>query len=174
MNKTEQNFQQYQRSNTIVFAALLMGQVFFASFAIFIIQIIGPLNGGDDVIRMVFMIVLPVFFLATYTIGNRIANKRVKLAKEEKQLKTKMEAYRSVSIIKYAMLQGTSFFAIITYLLTGEYLLLGFAVMIMLLFATYFPAKEKLVRELELNSGEQAILEDSDAVVAEVSSRRAI
>lgn len=171
MNKTEQNFQQYQKSNTIVFAALLIGQVFFASFAVFFNQTQGPLNGGDDVSRMVFMIVVPVFFLATYTIGNMIANKRVKLAKEEKQLKTKMEAYRSVNIIKYAMLEGTAFFSIITYLLTGEYLLVGFAVMIMLLFATYFPSKEKLVRELELNSGEQAILEDPDAVVAEVTKQ---
>jgi MFS family permease len=171
MNKTEQNFQQYQRSNTIIFAALLIGQVFFASFAVFINQMQGPLTGGDDVIRMVFMIMLPLFFLVTFSVGKILTKQRLKLAKEEKQIKAKLEAYRSVSIIKYALLEGTAFFAIITYLLTGEYLLLGFAVMMMFLFATYYPSKEKLVSELELNRAEQAILEDPTAVVAELVKR---
>lgn len=171
MNRTEQNFQQYQRSNIIIYAALLMGQVFFASFAVFINQTQGPLNGGDDVIRMVFMIMVPIFFLVTFSVGKMLTNKKLKLAKEEKLLKAKMEIYRSVNIIKYAMLEGTAFFSIITYLLTGEYLLLGFAAIIMLLFATHFPSKEKLVRELELNRAEQAILEDPMAVVAEVVKR---
>ncbi len=114
---------------------------------------------------------LPLFFLVTFSVGKILTKQRLKLAKEEKQIKAKLEAYRSVSIIKYALLEGTAFFAIITYLLTGEYLLLGFAVMMMFLFATYYPSKEKLVSELELNRAEQAILEDPTAVVAEVVKR---
>ncbi|MDM8158344.1 hypothetical protein QUH73_00815 [Labilibaculum sp. K2S] len=171
MNKTEQNFQQYQRRSTIIHVALLIGQVFFASFAVFINQTQGPLTGDDDVIRMTFMILVPIFFLVTFSIGKLVSNKKLKLAKEETELKTKMESYRVVNIIKYALLEGTVFFAIITYLLTGELLLLGFAVMIMLLFATYYPTKEKLVRELELNRAEQAILDDPAAIVAEVVQR---
>lgn len=116
------------------------------------------------------MILVPIFFLVTYFLGNLVVNKRIKLAKEDKQLKNKLEIYRSANIIKYAMLEGTAFFAIITYLLTGELLLLGFAVMMMLLFATYYPSKEKLIKELELNREEQAILEDPMAVVAEVAN----
>ncbi|WP_461642570.1 hypothetical protein [Labilibaculum euxinus] len=169
MNKTKQNFQQYQRSSILIHAALLTGQVFFASFAVFINQTQGAVVAGDEVLRTMFMIMIPLFFLVTYSVGNLVSNKKLKLAKEETELKTKMESYRAVNIIKYALLEGTVFFAIITYLLTGELLLLGFAVMIMLLFATYYPTKEKLVRELELNREEQAILEDPEVVVAELT-----
>ncbi|WP_461629709.1 hypothetical protein [Labilibaculum euxinus] len=171
MSKTKQNFQQYQRNSILIHAALLTGQVFFASFAVFINQTQGAVVAGDEVLRTMFMIMIPLFFLVTYSVGNLVSNKKLKLAKEETELKTKMESYRAINIIKYAMLEGTAFCAIITYLLTGELLLLGFAVMIMLLFATYYPTKEKLMRELELNRAEQAILEDPAAIVAEVVQR---
>ena len=143
--------------------------MFFASFAVFINQTQGAVVAGDEVLRTMFMIMIPLFFLVTFVVSKLVAGKKLKLAKEVAELKTKMESYRAVNIIKYALLEGTVFFAIITYLLTGELLLLGFAVMIMLLFATYYPTKEKLMRELELNREEQAILEDPEAVVAELT-----
>ncbi len=167
MNKKEQNFQQYQKSSTIIFAALFLGQISFVLMTVFINQTQGALV-DDDVIRTTFMVLVPLFFLGTFSIGKLLTNKKLKLAKAEKYLKAKLESYRAINIVKYAMLEGTVFFAIITYLLTGEFLLLGFAVMMMLLFATYYPTKEKLINELELNREEQAILEDPAAVVAEV------
>ncbi len=170
MDKTKQNFKQYQKSSTIIHAALLMGQVFFASFVIFLNQTQGPL-AEDEVLRTTFMIMIPLFFLGTFSIGKIVAGNKLKLARKKAELKVKMEDYRSINIIRYAMLEGTAFFAIITFMLTGEMLLLAFAGMIMLLFAINFPSKEKLVRELELNRAEQAILEDPIAIVAEVAKR---
>ena len=170
MEKTKLNFKQYQKSSTIIFAALLMGQVFFASFVIFLNQTEGPL-AADEFLRTVFMIMIPLFFLASFGIGKLVAGKKLKLAKEKAELKAKMEDYRSVNIIRYALLEGTAFFAIITFMLTGEVLLLAFAGMITILFATNYPTKEKLIAELELNREEQAILEDPNAIVAEISVR---
>ncbi len=170
MNKTKQNFKQYQKSSTIIHAALLIGQVFFASFVIFLNQTQGAL-AEDEILRTIFMIMIPLFFLMTFGIGKIVAGNKLKLAKEKADLKAKMEDYRSINVIRYAMLEGTAFFAIITFMLTGEILLIAFAGMIMVLFAINYPSKEKLVKELELNREEQAILEDPNAIVAEIAKK---
>lgn len=170
MDKTKQNFKQYQKSSTIIHAALLMGQVFFTAITIFLNQTQGALT-EDEMLRTMFMIMIPLFFLMTFGIGKIVAGNKLKLAKEKADLKAKMEDYRSINIIRYAMLEGTAFFAIITFMLTGEMLLLAFAGMIMVLFAINYPSKEKLVKELELNREEQAILEDSNAIVAEIAKK---
>lgn len=170
MEKTQQNFKQYQKSSTIIHAALLIGQVFFAAFVIFLNQTEGPLV-ENEFLGNIFMIMIPLFFLGSFGIGKVVAGKKLKLAKEKAELKAKMADYRSINIIRYALLEGTAFFAIITFMLMGEMLLLAFAGMIMILFAINYPSKEKLVGELELNREEQAILEDPDAIVAEISMR---
>ncbi|PKQ64233.1 hypothetical protein BZG02_05270 [Labilibaculum filiforme] len=171
MNKNEQNFQQYLKSSILIHVALLMGQVFFTAFTVFFHQTQGPLVADAEELRTLFMIIVPLFFLGTFSVSKIVVGKKLKFAIVETELKTKIESYRSLNIIKYAMLEGSAFFAIITYLLTGEMLLLGFAVIIMLLFATYYPSKDKLVRELELNKEEQTKLNDSEFVVAEAARR---
>lgn len=170
MDKTQQNFKQYQRGNTMVHAALLMGQIFFAAIVIFLNQTDGPI-AEDEVLRTTFMILIPLFFLGSFGIGKLVAGKKLKLTKEKADLKAKLGEYRSINIIRYALLQGTAFFATITFMLTGEILLIAFAGMIMVLFAINYPSKEKLVAELELNREEQSILEDPNAIVAEVAKR---
>lgn len=162
MNTRELNFEQYQRSNTTIFSALLIGQVAFAGFAVFSNQTVGALIEEDQVIRTTFMLLVPLFFLATFAISKFLVAKKLKNAKLIRDVKAKLIEYRSINIIRYALLEGTIFFAIITYLLTGEFLLLGFAVVMVLLFTTYYPSKDKLMNELDVSTDEQAIIDDPD------------
>ncbi|PCH71250.1 MAG: hypothetical protein COC06_02370 [Bacteroidales bacterium] len=166
MNKTEQNFIQYQRTNSILFIAMLIGQIVFTAITLYLNQTLGGI-AEDDNIRDIFLLVVPVFFLGQMLASKIVIAKKLKLARSKETLNEKLFEYRSITIIRLALLEGVAFFSIICFLLTGDYIFLVFVGLIMVLFVINKPTKDKLVRELELNREEQAILDDPTAVVAE-------
>jgi len=71
--------------------------------------------------------------------------------KDEPGLSKKLADYRSALIVRWALVEGPSFFAIVSYLLTGNYLLLGFAIILIAIFILIMPSSSKLDSDLELS-----------------------
>ncbi|WP_282014319.1 hypothetical protein [Marinifilum flexuosum] len=168
MSVIKQNFKQYLRGLNIIHGALLFGQITFAGITIFITQMNGA-TAPDAELEDIFFILVPIFFIGCFLASQIIVPKRLEASRKEKDLNSKLGVYRSTQIIKLAMIEGAAFFAIIANLLFANFLFIGFAVLLMCLFATYFPTKEKLIRELELNRDEQNLLDDANAIVFEYS-----
>jgi len=169
MNKIEQDFIQYQKANSILFVAMLMGQIVFTAITLYLNQSLGGGIAEDEIIRDVFLLIVPVFFLGQMLASKIVISRKLKLARSKETLKEKLFDYKSISIIRLALLEGVSFFSIICFMLTGDYIFLVFVGLIMVLFVINKPTKEKLVEELQLNREEQAILDDPTAVVAEAA-----
>lgn len=168
MNLVKQNFKQYLKSLNIIHAALLFGQITFAAITLFLNQTNGP-SIVDAELENVFFILIPVLFVGSFIASQIIVPKRIDASKREESLSLKLVSYKGTQIVKFAILEGSVFFTIIAYLLFGNYLFISFAGLIMILFVTYYPSKEKIVRELDLNRSEQDLLDDDNAVVAEVT-----
>jgi MFS family permease len=164
MNIKEQNFIQYQRTNSILFVAMLMGQIFFTAITLYLNQTLGGI-AEDDNLRDIFLIIVPVFFLGQMVASKIVISKKLKLARSKETLKEKLFEYRSITIIRLAMLEGVAFFSIICFLLTVDYIFLVFIGLIMILFVINKPTKEKLVEELQLKKDEQSQLEDTTVIV---------
>ena len=170
MNVIKQNFKQYLKALNIVHAALLLGAVLFAAMTLFLNQTNG-IAQKDAEMENIFLVMVPLFFLGSFVANYILIPKRLEKDRKEKDLSSKLDSYRATQIVKFAIMEGPAFFAIVTFLITGSYLLIGFAGMIMVLFATYFPTKEKIVNELELNRKEQDILKDENATVLEFTQK---
>ena len=63
-------------------------------------------------------------------------------------------------MVRYALLEGPSIFAIVVYLVTGDTVFILLAAFIVLYFLTIRPNKEKAVSDLDLDTNEEQILYD--------------
>lgn len=171
MNPTQQNFKQYLKALNIIHGAMFVGQLSFAAITIYLNKSLpGPLLEKNE-LNKIFMFIVPLFFMGAIFLSRLIVSNRMQAAMEQSELKSKLERYRTIQIIKFALMEAPAFLAIVSYLLTGELLLLGFATLITVVFVTYFPTKEKIVTELDLSRKEQTMLDDPTVVVSEVLGR---
>ena len=165
MSTIKQNFKQYFKGITIIHLALLGGQISFAAITVFLNQVNGAILTNKG-LESNFLILIPVFAFGSFMFSQFIIPKQLIKCRNKELLNSKLEGYKTTQIIKFGLLEVSAFFPLVAYLLFGNYLFLGFAGLLIILFATYFPSKEKLVRELELNKDEQTQLDD-DALIME-------
>ena len=74
-------------------------------------------------------------------------------------LEQKLKIFQSASIVKYALLEGPAFFAIVAYNLTGNALPLVIGVCLVLYLAVQRPNLQKLLDALPLTSDEKRKLQ---------------
>ena len=161
----QQTTQQYFKALTVLHFALISGLVFFIVIAYFI-ERTGAF-AGDKILGDIFKYMVPALAFICMAAGNMLYKKRVNDIKNKSSLAEKLNAYRAIFILRDALLEGPALFAIIAYLLCGKLELLGVAVLLLLIFIIIRPAKDKLIKELELSSDETAIIEDDDAVIGD-------
>jgi hypothetical protein len=94
-----------------------------------------------------------------------ITKSRLGMIKEKNSLSEKLTDYRSVVIVKLALLEGPAFFAIVSYLLTADPLFLGIAAFMIVLFFINRPGREKLVQDLELSQKDIDFLNNPDSII---------
>ena len=74
----------------------------------------------------------------------------------------------STLIIKLAILEGVSLCMLVFYYMTANLLFLLLSGLTIVLFIMNRPTKEKAINDLELNQKERALIEDPEAIVAEI------
>lgn len=164
MKTIELTSKQYFRSLIIIFFALLMGQIIFVLLALFINSTIPNKENMVELVD-VFLYIVPVSVIGGLLASIIIPNKKLKAAKERDGLKSKLEDYQALTIIKLALLEGQAFFAIVIYLITAEILFLGFGMIITLVFLIQVPRKRKVTIDLELNQNERKLLDNPSYII---------
>jgi hypothetical protein len=103
----------YFKSIKIVHLALVIGVVFFALVSVFL-QINGFGTLGE-LINNGLLLIIPLLALIGIFGSNFIFKKRLRKIVDKTNLNEKMEDYRSALILKFALIEGPSFFAIVAY-----------------------------------------------------------
>ncbi|MAY83800.1 MAG: hypothetical protein CMP59_06655 [Flavobacteriales bacterium] len=171
MQVQKQTSKEYLRGLSIVHAALLFGQIIFLALMLFInsTQIVD--NSLED-LNEIFLILVPLVAIAGILGGKFLTQNKLESIKAKSDLNEKLDLYRGALIVKLALLEGPSFFGIICYYLTGDYIYAGIAALIIIIFFTYRPTKESIVKDLELDREEKSLLDNPEAIVTEVKVRR--
>lgn len=99
-----------------------------------------------------------------------IASKRMEAIKKQKELTAKTAGYRSVLILRWALIEGPSFLGIVFYTLSGSIVLLVLIVLLVGFFITLKPGIDKMINEMELSREEQKLVENPEAVIAEATN----
>jgi hypothetical protein len=163
--KTEQmTSKAYFMQMTIMHLSMLMGQLIFGVLA-FYLQLNDQKTINIETLKLFQYIALALAIIGV-GVSVFINNFRLRSIKEKKDISAKLGAYRINFMIKMAFIEMPVLFAIISYLITGNtfFLMLGGA--LALVFLLYFPTKNRIAEELELNSDEIALIKDPKANVA--------
>jgi MFS family permease len=167
METKPQTSKDYFRTLQIIYYALIAGQVIFGLVALFLNQMIGLDTGLND-LRNIFLFIVPIFIVCGYLASRILYKNSLKKAKSRASLIEKMSDYRAALVVRYALLEGPSFFAVVVYLITGDLSFLVMAGFIIAIFFTIKPTKDRAVRDLELSPYEEQSILDPDKVIAEI------
>ncbi len=98
--------------------------------------------------------------------GNFLYNKQLNSIIQLNDFIEQFTKMRALIIMRLALLEGPTILAIIFYLLTGSWLFLLFAAVLLLLFLKLKPDKEKIIEELEFSEEKKRQLADPNTIVA--------
>jgi hypothetical protein len=171
METKPQTSKDYFRTLQIIYIALIAGQVLFGLMALFLHQMIG-LDAGLNDLKSVFIYIVPIFIVGGYFASRILYKNSLKKAKSRASLIEKMSDYRAALVVRYALLEGPSFFAIVSYLITGYLPFLVMACFIIMIFFTMKPSKESAVSDLELNPYEEQSILDPDKIISEIKMEK--
>lgn len=150
---------------TILHGALLGTQLIFA-IAVYYVNTTSPLAGDDAAnLNEVFQFIVPGLMLASYIGGSILVKTQLNTLKAKTTLSEKLLGYRALLLMRFALLEIPSLFSIVCFVLTSNYLYLGLAGLIMLVFMLNRPTRYRAVNDLELTPPDRALLENPDAVV---------
>ncbi|MBW6492446.1 MAG: hypothetical protein K0B15_14780 [Lentimicrobium sp.] len=144
-------FKSFQKSLSVIFFALLSGQVLFA-----LVSLALRSSGFDLVhpeIRTWGFIIIPILVFSGFIASRFLSARLLEKARISEDMEEKYDHYKTALIIRLGLLETPSFFAIVAFLLTGERLFLGFVGMILFYFITLFPSDTRIISEL--NAGEE-------------------
>lgn len=170
-NTPQQTVKSYFLAIRILYYALIAGQLVFALLTFYLIMS-GLYDGEQMELRNTFIFIVPVFVVGGLFASNILFKNFLNTARGKKNLYEKLSFYRSALIIRYALLEGPSFFAIVSFLLTGDYLFLGLSGLIILVFFTLNPTVEKAVNDLELHSEESYAINNPKTLMNETMGIR--
>lgn len=144
---------QYLKALTILFTALLAGQVIFAVLA-FTLVYTGSFKNSMPELENIFLLFVPALIIIARLAGNQLFKKKILDALNTSTTEEKLSIYRAAFITRCALLEFPILFAIITYLLINRMELLLFAAGGLLLFAMMKPTKEQIASELQINGND--------------------
>ncbi|MCU0353259.1 MAG: hypothetical protein MUD08_05895 [Cytophagales bacterium] len=157
---------QYFLSQNMIYIALIVGQMLFAAVTVYL-RSSGQMSNETGELTGLLQYLVPLVSVGGAAGGFQLFKIMLQAAKKQSGLSDKVSRYGTALIVRYALLEAPSLFSIVSYFLTGNYLFLAIAGVIIVLFLFIRPTKEKLEQDLELNQSELAQTSNPDAVIME-------
>ena len=141
---------------TIIYIALITGLLLFGTTAFFITENKGvKMSPADDP----FFYVAPLLVIAGGISGAFLFKMAVSKLANIQTLKEKLQGYQTALILRAALSEGPSLFAIVCFLLTGNSFYLIIAGLNVLYFVSFIPTKSKLEDDLNLSYEDKIAME---------------
>jgi hypothetical protein len=122
--------------------------------------------------KEVFIYMVPLIALLAVLISQLIYRQKLKKLKSYQSLIPKMTEYQGVFIVRLALIEGASLFAIVVYLLTVEAIFMAIAVLLIVYFVLLRPTRIKIALDLELNASDKMKLDQADALIADIQDKK--
>jgi hypothetical protein len=146
------------RAIQILYKALLVGQILFAAIALFVVES-GRFTLHNAELGNILLIVAVILSVGGVAFSYSLFEKRMEIVKQQNDLSSKLEGYRAALIMQLGLSEFPALLAIIFYFITGNHAFLIIIILLLVNFLNLYPSRNKIVKQLELNSEEEAILE---------------
>lgn len=149
----------YIQISQILFSGLIIGQIVFLLVTIYLVQFEGVRFNSSELNRL-YQYAAPIMVVCILIISFLYFRNKLKQLKRKTNVFEKLAEYQSVQILRWAFLEGASFFAIIVFFLTSNYLYLCLVGIILGTFVFTSPTRNQLENDLELSREERSKLAD--------------
>ncbi len=149
----------YTKALQIMYKALLAGPLLFIAIVILLYAKAGLTPAIDKGTGNIFMYVVIIVAVSCVVMSNKLFNQKLEETKQRSDLIGKLDGYRAAFILQLALCEGPSLFAIICYFLTENKAVLIILAFVLLNFARLYPAKPKIVQQLELDESEESMFD---------------
>ena len=170
MSTTQQNFKQYFFILRILHLSMMGAVVVLGLVAHFVLIPAPDFKPNEN--GTLFVNIAAVYLAIAVAVSYWLFGLRVQAAKQQISLSDKLNTYRSATIIRFALIEGTSLLTVVFYLLTGNLVLLGIASIGLVVLALHHPNPVKLKMDLDLSPAELARLEDETDMVVQLPLER--
>lgn len=158
------NSRQFLRSVKTLHTAMLIGMVIFTVVVVVIMTSTTIFGESAEVIHNVMKFVAPVVTVIAFLGSGIIFKQKVDAARTSNtSLRFRLEQYRTACIARWALLEAGVMTALVGLLLTKKYYYAIFIFLLLVFFFLYAPSPEKIKTQLDLNSADQAALDDEYA-----------
>ncbi len=103
----------------------------------------------------IFIYIVPIVAIAGYFLSQFVFKKQIDAISKEEKLSIKLGKYQIASLIKYSLLEGPGFLALMAYFWSGNALCLVIAIALIMYLFVQRPTAEKIKKELPLTLEEQ-------------------
>jgi len=166
MTKKQITSKEYFKAIRLVHTAVLAGQVIFGIIGSYL-GLNNMVEVADSEVETVLLIIVSIFvFTGTITIYF-LFKKSISKTRRSNNIFDKTAGYRSSLITQFAIIEGQSFFAIVAFILAPNIVFLIYFFAMLLYFLTLRPSKEKIITELNLDSEDEKLIYDDDALISE-------
>jgi thiosulfate reductase cytochrome b subunit len=135
----------------IIYSALMAGVLFFLIVSVVLVLSGGAFIQGEKQEEQIFLIIAGVLAVTAIFAGISIVKKKLENLQLLQSIQEKIGQYRSLLIIRAALMEGPSFFFIVGYLLFGNLAFGIGAVFCLAVMAAYFPTKSRIGNETGIN-----------------------
>lgn len=147
---------------TIIHLALIMGQLLFSGVSYSLVETnFLSFDFGSDV----FVMLVPAIAVSGAFASNFIYNKKIGELTSLESLKDKVMCYQTACIIRYALLEGSALFGIVSYMQSGNLLFLIIAGALIVYFVSLRPTKEKIEMDLNFSFEQKTTFNQMDEVI---------
>jgi len=157
MEKTQQSFTSFLRVFKIIHIGLVLGITVIGIFAWVSQKGVSYGIAENDI----FIYVVPLAALMGYFASKALFQRMLSAITIADETSSKIATYQTASLVKYALIEGPAFLALIAFMLNGNALHLSIGIGLWLLLAYDRPTKAKLARDLPLTMEEKQQLNNS-------------
>jgi len=149
----------YIQISQILFSGLIIVQIVFLLVTIYLVQFEGVRFNSSELNRL-YQYAAPIMVICILIISFLYFRNKLKQLKRKSDVFEKLAEYQSAQILRWAFLEGASFFAIIIFFLTSNYLYLCLVGIILGTFVFTTPSRNQLENDLVLSREEKNKLTD--------------
>lgn len=137
------------KSSLIIFYALLAGQIIFLMISLYLVSanVVQTIPDLSLILTFTILIFISPLLVVGPIIYRKLISRNFDGVKSTEQ---KLILYRQGMIIKLAMVEGSSIFSIVCFLITGNFLFVIIAVLLISLFLLHKPTLEKFASDFNI------------------------
>lgn len=163
-----QTSRDYFKSISLLYFVLLVWQIVILSILFYMRNYswdIWAMSESDD------LYIITAVWVSIASILGTIFLSRTKLHEicENTQLREKLSLYKTLAVIKFALLEGWTINALVLYFVSWSNILLVLSIIMILIFALNIPMKEKIMASINLTWEHLLKLENPEEIVAEIN-----